>query len=122
MTPERFHIDHRDVHIWTVVLGAPQETVHRFGSFLSANEKARNDRFRFDYLRREFTLRRGALRILLGNYLGVPPEQTGFTYNSYGKPYAAGASGIQFNASHSRDLALFAFTRDCELGVDIETP
>ena len=75
--------------------------------------------FRFEHLQRSFIVARGVLRTLLGHYLKTPPRDLHFNYGAKGKPSLAGAR-IQFNASHSGDLALLAFTLDCELGVDAE--
>jgi 4'-phosphopantetheinyl transferase len=43
-----------------------------------------------------------------------------FTFGPRGKPALRGDSPIRFNLSHSGDLALFAFTANCEIGVDLE--
>jgi len=61
--------------------------------------------------------------MLLGRYLGVAPQSVELQFNAFGKPSLAGAfaaSGLRFNISHSHGLALFAFGRERELGVDIE--
>ena len=63
---------------------------------------------------------RGLLRTLLGRYLQVSPASIVFKYGSKGKPALAGPAGIDFNVSHSGGLAVFAFTADCEVGVDVE--
>src|SRR5215510_12618609 len=87
---------------------------------LAADESSRAGRFAFDHLRQSFTLARGAMRILLGGYLDAAPGSIVFTYGARGKPGLAEPSRLRFNASHSGDMALFAATLDCELGVDIE--
>ena len=70
--------------------------------------------------KRRFILSRGALRILLGHYLDIAANRIEFRYGSRGKPSLAAPAGIHFNASHSGDVALFAFTLHCEIGVDVE--
>jgi 4'-phosphopantetheinyl transferase len=59
---------------------------------------------------------------LLGHYLGEPPDALGFGYRDKGKPYLATPPGapLRFDVSHSGDLALLAFARDRELGVELE--
>jgi 4'-phosphopantetheinyl transferase len=90
---------------------------------LSKDESERAGRFRFDSDRRRFTYCRALLRTLLASYLGVPPAELRFQYSHYGKPSLAGdfaASNIRFNVSHSGSTAIFAFTRDRAIGVDVE--
>lgn len=63
------------------------------------------------------------LRELLGRYLLVNPCELRFTYNRYGKPALdrkLHAERLSFNLAHSGGLALYAFTRDGEVGIDIE--
>ena len=51
------------------------------------------------------------------------PEQLRFNYNSWGKPSLSeqqGGLGPRFNVSHSHELALYGFTRNREIGLDIE--
>jgi 4'-phosphopantetheinyl transferase len=115
-----FELSGRAVQVCPVSIQAPVAVVDQFRSLLSADETARAARFRFEHLQHSFILARGALRILLGRYLNTAPADLAFTYGAKGKPALAGPARLQFNASHSADLALFAFTMDCELGVDIE--
>lgn len=62
---------------------------------------------------------RGILRELLGSYFGYEPAKLKFEYSSYGKPYLAD-NNLNFNVSYSADTTAFAFTLNCEIGVDIE--
>ncbi len=111
----------RAVHVWTVLTQAPDAIVDRFKSVLASDEIDRAARFHFEHLRRSFILSRGALRLLLGRYLNIAARDIEFGYGSKGKPaLAALPSRLQFNASHSSDLAVYAFTMDCELGIDVE--
>src|SRR5262249_7235080 len=103
-----------------VRLRAPDSVTARYAELLAADESSRAGRFAFDHLRHSFTLARGAMRILLGHCLNAPPESIVFAYGAKGKPSLAAPSRVRFNTSHSGDLALFAATLDCELGVDIE--
>jgi 4'-phosphopantetheinyl transferase len=118
-----YELSGRAVHVWPVSTLAPDTVVERFESLLSPDEIERAARFRFEHLQRSFILARGALRVLLGRYLNTAPRELEFSYGSKGKPALAAPhiSQLQFNASHSGGLALFAFTMDCELGVDVES-
>jgi 4'-phosphopantetheinyl transferase len=115
-----FELSDRAIHVWAVRQQAPDPVVARFESLLSADERERAGRFRFDHLRRSFILARGALRVLLGRYLDTDPAGIRFAYGEKGKPSLADPAPIRFNASHSGGLALYALTLGCEIGVDVE--
>jgi 4'-phosphopantetheinyl transferase len=107
-----------EVHVWSVDLDRLPEAV--LGQPLSANERERGRRFRFERDRRRFVTARGLLRRLLGRYLGLEPSRLRFGYGPRGKPFLAGEDELRFNVSHSGGLALLAFAWDRELGVDVE--
>jgi 4'-phosphopantetheinyl transferase len=114
------HSDLPDVHVWAVWLTASPMVIPEYQSLLSAEEKARSERFISDRLRQSYDLSQGALRLLLGSYLRCPAQQVAFTFGLRGKPALGGESRLRFNKSHSGRLALYAFTTDCEVGVDVE--
>jgi 4'-phosphopantetheinyl transferase len=116
----QFELSNRIVQVWAMSTTSPDSTIARFYEFLSPQEKNRAHRFRIDHLQREFIITRGTLRTLLGHYLNSEPTNIQLSYGPRGKPRIAGAANIDFNVSHSANIALFAFTRDCEVGIDIE--
>jgi 4'-phosphopantetheinyl transferase len=90
---------------------------------LSEAEQSRAARFRFARERRRFVVARALLRELLAARLGAPPESIEFVYGRTGKPALAGRfarSGWRFNVSHCEELALYAFSRAGEIGIDVE--
>lgn len=114
-----------EVEVWTVPLDPPADEVRRSFALLSPDETERALRFHFERHRRRYAVGRGALRTLLGRYLGVDPRAIGFDYGAKGKPFlAAGADGerprLHFNLSNSDELALVAFATGAELGADLE--
>ncbi|HSK64424.1 MAG TPA: 4'-phosphopantetheinyl transferase superfamily protein [Pyrinomonadaceae bacterium] len=109
--------------MWRTRLEQPPERVDAFLHTLDDEERARAGRFHFDKHRRHFVVGRGVLRLLLSRYLETRPEDVRFHYGSHGKPLLDGehrANSLRFNASHSGDLALYAFVQDYEVGVDVE--
>ncbi len=109
------------MYLWTVLLEASEDTFTRSLSWLSEEEMARAERFRFDRHRRAFVIGRAALRTLLARYLGMEAAAIQFVYGPHGKPALADPScSLRFNASNSGSLAAFAFTTGCEIGVDVE--
>lgn len=105
------------VHVFAARLDAA--TAEALAGSLSADERARAERFRFERDRTRFGAARGLLRSLLGWSLGVRPSELGFAYGRRGKP-SLPAAELYFNVSHSGGLGLFALTRVGEVGVDIE--
>jgi len=111
------------IHVWSIRLDPPAAQAERLGRSLAADEWARANRFRFEKHRRQYVVGRGALRFLLGSYLGMPPEGIQFIYGPRGKPFLApslGAADLQFNLSNSDELALVGFVHGPEIGVDVE--
>jgi 4'-phosphopantetheinyl transferase len=108
-----------ELHVWRASLDPGAQAVGMFWPLLAADESERARRFRFERDRSRYVVGRGLLRVLLGRYLAADPRQIRFAYGANEKPRLAGA-GPRFNLSHSGSLALFAFSCDVELGIDIE--
>ena len=109
-----------EVHVWGLWLKAPAAVNQAYRRLLSPTEAVRADRFVFDYLTRSYELSQGALRLLLANFRKCEPSDIGFDFGPRGKPLLQGGSRIRFNMAHSGAMALYAFTLDCEIGVDVE--
>jgi len=112
-----------DVHLWLAELSISPTYQETITNTLTADEKARADRFVFKKDRDHFIASRGTLRAMLGYYLNVEPAFVRFSYNSYGKPALRdqpASRKLCFNVSHSNGVALYAFAYDCEIGVDLE--
>jgi len=110
------------VDVWRVRLDELPRAGSRTDS-LSADEIARSSRFHFDKDRVHFTRCRAALRSLLGDYLAIPAPEVRFEYHASGKPQLAADQNpraLQFNVSHSANMALIAVGSDHRLGVDLE--
>jgi 4'-phosphopantetheinyl transferase len=119
--PGRPDLGNRQVHLWIVRLEASEDNFALCRSWLSPEEIVRAERFHFDRHRRAFALGRAALRVLLGSYLGMQAADLCFLYGPQGKPALAdSACPLRFNVSNSGNLAAYAFTTGCEIGVDIE--
>lgn len=109
-----------EVEVWAVALDPPSYHVDHFWTLLSPDEVERARRFRFDQHRRRYVVGRGALRTLLGAYLGREPRDIRFTYGPRGKPGLADGGDLDFNLSNSDELALVGFLRGVPIGVDVE--
>jgi 4'-phosphopantetheinyl transferase len=115
---------HDVVHVWRVALDVSTAQVERLRRLLSSDESQRADRFHLARDRRRFIVARGLLRLILSRYLQLHPSTLQFAYTAFGKPFLAqGTEGelLNFNVSHSDELALIACTRGRAIGVDIES-
>ena len=118
--PDSLSLEAGHVHVWRICLEQGDDQLDWFRRVLEPEELYRAGRFRFERLQRHFVASRGFLRYVLGRYLAARPEALKFSYNSYGKPSFAGERSLQFNMSHSHEIALVAVTRDAAVGVDVE--
>ena len=110
------------VDVWSVRLDEPARAGSEVG-VLSPDEVARASRFHFEKDRIHFTQCRSALRGLLADYLAIPAAEIRFEYLTSGKPQLAAEQNpraLQFNLSHSANMALIAVGSEHRLGVDIE--
>jgi 4'-phosphopantetheinyl transferase len=115
--------DGDEVHLWRVRLDLPAEILASLTAVLSADEQQRAQRFIRDRDRTRFVACRAALRSILGRYAGRPAGSCRFEYGPYGKPRLLdppASAALQFNVSHSGELALVSIARDRPLGVDLE--
>jgi 4'-phosphopantetheinyl transferase len=110
------------VHIWRVRLDAPDATVVALAAHLSADEQAQMAWYRHARGARRYAVSHGALRVILGHYLGVAPLAVDLSTTSEGKPFVAAPAGdgLEFNLTHSGDMALVAVTTGRPVGVDVE--
>jgi 4'-phosphopantetheinyl transferase len=110
------------VDVWRVRLDEPAKSSSA-GSVLSLDEIARANRFHFERDRIHFTRCRSALRGLLAGYLAIAANEIRFEYLTSGKPQIAAEQNqqaLQFNVSHSANMALIAVGTEHRIGVDIE--
>ena len=121
-TPEVPVLDKDEIHLWQIRLDAIRPShLSACASLLSPEEQAKADRFRRSVDQERYTYTRGALRLLLGAYIPLPPHDIHLVYGPHGKPQLAPECGsLQFNVSHSGDIALAAFCTDAPVGVDVE--
>ena len=112
-----------DVHIWIAPLNLATSEFDILKCLLSFDELEKAARFRSAKDQNHFIVARGLLRIILGNYINMSPEQLCFCHSSYGKPALVehcGQNEIQFNMSHSHDFALYGIALNTRVGVDLE--
>jgi 4'-phosphopantetheinyl transferase len=112
------------VHVWRVPLERPGPLDDAW-ALLSEGEAARARRFFQEHHRRRFVLAHAALRRILAGYTALPAGDLRFSMGPHGKPALAEPSAgsrprLEFNLSHSADLALVAVAWERPIGVDLE--
>ena len=123
VAPERLEINPDEIHIWMINLNESKNDIDQVKSLLSMDEYLRMERFRHEERRDCFAIAHGALHEILGNYLNVSPEIINFNYNYHHKPSISTATNrlnLDFNLSHSAELAVIGIARNRRIGVDIE--
>jgi 4'-phosphopantetheinyl transferase len=114
-----------EVHVWSASLEtSPRDIVHLVKT-LDSRELHRAHQFRFVKDQNHFISARGLLRHILSLYVHQDPNLVEFCYNANGKPEIrhdsrTGKQGVRFNYSHSDVLAVYAFARHREVGIDVE--
>lgn len=112
-----------DVHIWQIDLRQPQSVVVQLADCLSSDEGDKASRFHFQEDRNRYVVAHGALRHVLSVYLNSRPKQVEFVAGRQGKPAlmtSCNPRNLNFNLSHSGEIALLAVAVGINLGIDIE--
>ncbi|MDX2360188.1 MAG: 4'-phosphopantetheinyl transferase superfamily protein [Crocinitomicaceae bacterium] len=109
-----------DIHLWRVSLDPSEEILKGAKSALSDFELSRLDFFEFERVQRNYTMSQGVLRILIANYLSIDIKEVELGRRSKGKPFCKNDESLFFNISNSGGLCVFAFSRDNEVGLDLE--
>jgi 4'-phosphopantetheinyl transferase len=112
------------IALWLCDLDRDPAAVTMFAHWLSAAEHERAARFGTDLLRRRWMAGRAALRFLLGRVLGIEPARVQLRRGIRGRPELAAVNALDFNVSHTGDIALIGIGADLQagerIGVDIE--
>lgn len=132
------------IHLWQISLDSIS-SLETYYAILPVDEKKRADRFVFDKHRQRFILAHFGLRKILSGYLNIAPEKIQFETLSHGKPqihqdqryyqyrtpinqfihheaqdWTPIKHSLEFNLSHSEDVALLGIRTEKMIGVDIE--
>jgi 4'-phosphopantetheinyl transferase len=117
--PERDDVRAWHAHVDHVF--ADPAAVARARRTLNDADRERFDRYHGERDRRMFLLGRLMSRQLVGQALGVAPEQWEWRTGRHGRPeIAAPPTLIRFNLAHSAGLVVCALAKAREVGVDVE--
>lgn len=116
-----------EIHVWRIYDFAPghaDQPMHKPRISEELRHKLLNSLTEDEKRAKHTTIAKGALRYILSGYLKIPPTEIQFQSNDHGKPYLPYLpylnENLFFNLSHSKNLALAAFSSDREIGIDIE--
>jgi 4'-phosphopantetheinyl transferase len=109
-----------DLQLYQARLDISATECDRLWQILSEDERSRADRFKREYLKRNFIAARGNLREILAPRLSCEAEKIQFSYSDRGKPYIQDCPYVYFNLSHSQDWAIYAVCSDRKVGIDLE--
>jgi len=118
--PLRLPTPSPDVELWMSGLARTRDEIEQLASVLSPAEGARAARFGRPGLRDFYIVGRATLRSLLAQRLGRSAAKVVIQRGIRGRPFAEDGDGLDFNVSHTRDVALFGLTTGQRIGVDIE--
>jgi 4'-phosphopantetheinyl transferase len=111
-------VDAVEIHLWQLLLSDAQPARE---SWLDQVELIRFQSFSGPVQARRYLVFRCAIRQILGNYLGVVPEELNFSIQPGGKPFIASPDcDLQFNLTHTGDVGMLAVSRGLAVGIDIE--
>ena len=77
-------------------------------------------RFGNDALRTRYLIGRASLRWVLAQTMGGTPAAIKIERGPRGRPQLAGITDIDFNVSHTADVALIGLSHEGQIGVDVE--
>ncbi len=109
-----------EVHIFSASCLQYHKQIEYLKSILSLDEQQQAKSFKFSKDKNRYIIARGILRYLLSSYLDQSLNSIEFVYGLWGKPCLLEGFSLHFNVSHSGEYVLYAFTRQYELGIDIE--
>ena len=92
-------------------------------ALLSAEERAKADRFAFAHDRDGYVAAHALLRATLSDFFARAPQDWTFVTGAWGKPRidaSDGSARLCFNLSHTRGHVAVAVALDREVGVDVE--
>lgn len=113
--------DH-DVSVWRIRLD-PGDQAAELEGHLAQDELERLERLRRSEVGRRWLVGRAALREILAAELGISPASVRLEVGPHGRPGldpSDHGTALDFNLSHSGDLALLATARGPRVGIDVE--
>lgn len=115
-----------EIHLFALNLNQPKQVVSKIIKILNKSELEQLDEFFFEKDKNQYLITRSYLKKIIGNYFRVDPLDLNIMEKKYSVPNVIfpknvnKSAGICYSISHSHELALFAFTVNRKVGVDVE--
>jgi 4'-phosphopantetheinyl transferase len=109
-----------EIHVWTASLDCSKVEIEGLRSLLSHEEKKKASYYKFELEQHRYIVTQAVIRILISAYLDLEPGEILLDARKKGKPYIINQPSLFFNISNSHDVCVYAFSRDNEVGIDIE--
>lgn len=97
-----------------------KESWKDYTGILSKNEINRAEEFYYPQDKLRFSKCRNILRNALSKWVDNDPEELEIAVSTNGKPYLNQKPSIKFSISHTEGFAGIAFSRNHEIGIDVE--
>ncbi len=104
-----------NIHIWKIDLDKIQLPIDIYLNLLTQEEKNHANKYRIINKRKSYIVTRATLKLLLYYYI----NNTTLFKNKYGKLYIK-EDKLYFNISHTKNMSIIAFSKDDEIGIDLE--
>jgi len=109
-----------EIHLWSVSLNEDDRYIKQCQATLTDAEQERVAYFSFKQVQTNYIISQGTLRLLLSSYLGKEPQKVNIGRHEKGKPFSLDNPSLYFNMSNSGNFCVYAFSRDSEVGIDLE--
>jgi len=119
--PKKLNLTDNEVHIW--IANLDQIILRGDEERLPLSERIRADKYHYQIHKNRYIIQHTLLRLIIGHYQGIGFFEGEFYLGEHRKPYLSGINGkdtICFNISNSDSMGIFAFSKNLEIGVDIE--
>lgn len=108
------------VDVWRIKIADHLPFIAQLIKLLLPDEIKRAERYYQEKDRQRFIVSRGALRIILGRYLGQQPEEIRFEIGPNKKPFVkTTGAAVNYNVSHSDEWVTIAISKTA-VGIDTE--
>lgn len=112
-----------EIHIWCVDPKAIKEplVLARYRELMTAEESARQQRYRFDKDKHDALITRAFIRTVLSQYADRAAQDWRFDKGEKDKPEIVDPPfNLRFNISHTKGLIVCALAREFDVGIDVE--